>query len=181
MKLLIGCAILISLNTVALSQGVHLEAGQSYVFEFSSIPDLGPGVSHSPSRVAGWFAPGTIGLGENALMEIFPDSLSDSPFSISGVFIDEYPSGRTGLVYSWPSIGPQTQPPIFADLQGVVRVTMLSGAADLSGFEVTQVINGEFYSGYFTVPEPAVGTLFSLALACCRFFKIPRVTNKALG
>lgn len=171
MKMLIVCSILVSLAAVALGQGILLNEGQSYVFDFSSIPDLGPAVSGGPGKVIAWFAPGTMGVGENALMEIFPDSLSDSPRSTRGVFIDEFPSGRTGLPYWWSTIGPHAQPPFFPDLQGIVRVTMFNGTAQLSGFEIAEVINGEFYSGYFAVPEPPVGTLFAVALVCSPFLR----------
>ncbi len=105
------------------------------------------------------------------MLEIFPNSLSDSPLS-STVTIDEFPSGREGVSYWWSWGGPHPEPPFFPDLQGVLRVTMLSGSAQLSGFEVAQVINGEFYSGYTAVPEPAVGTLLRAGLVCLLIFRI---------
>ena len=49
---------------------------------------------------------------------------------------------------------------------------MLSGSAELSGFDVSQLINGGFYSGYFAVPEPASGTLFPEAVGCLVFFRM---------
>ena len=172
MKKLIVGSILIALNAVALGQGVLLEQGQNYVFEFTSIPYLRPTAAGDHSQVIAWFEPGTFSANENARLEIFSNSLADSPLSNSGAYIEEYPSGRAGLPYWWVAVGPNASPPFFPDLQGILRVTMLDGTARLSGFEVAQIIDGDFYTGYFAVPEPAVGTLFAAALACLVFFRI---------
>ena len=45
------------------------------------------------------------------------------------------------------------------------RVSMLSGAAQLDGFGVKQVINGGLYSQFFAVPEPSTPALLALGLA----------------
>ena len=180
MKKLIVGSVLVAFSAGAMAQGVLLDQGQSYIFEFKSLTDLRPAVAGDPCQVIAWFAPGTLDPpgGEKAILEIFPDSLLDSPFS-STITIDEFSSGRGALIYGGLCGGPHPEPPLFPDLQGVLRVTMLSGSAQLTGFEVSQVINGEFYSDYTTVPEPAASTLLAAGLVCLLLFRIKtRTTNE---
>jgi hypothetical protein len=172
MKKLIISSLLAATSVVALGQGVLLEQGQSYVFEFTSIPDLRPAVSADPSQVIAWFEPSTFGRTTSALLEVFPNSLSDNPLSTTNPMV-EYPD-RVGLAIWWPTSVHGAQPPFFPDLQGVLRVTMLTGTAQLGGFEVDQVINGEFYSGYFSVPEPAASNLLAPALVWLVFSRMRR-------
>ena len=166
-KLLVG-SLLVLAGAVSFGQGVPLQQGQSYTFEFTSIPNLRPALSVDPVQVIAWFEPGTFGAA-NARLEIFPNNLFDTPLTNSVAMV-EYPD-RVGLPYWWSTFGPHADPPFFPDLQGVLRVTMLSGSARLSAFEVDQIINGDFYSGYFTVPEPAVASLFAAALVLFRLRK----------
>ena len=165
MKKLLFCFSCILPGAVALGQGVLLQGGQNYTFEFDTIPHV---PQQAPSQVIAWFTPDSQVTG--ALLEIFPNSLSDNPVSApTNVFIQEFPSYRIGIAYFWPDLGPNAQPPFFSDLQGVLRVTMHRGTAQLSGFEVSQTISGESYSGYFAVPEPAAATLVTTALGCLFF------------
>jgi len=162
---LIVASILVGFSAVTLGQGVIVEPGKGYVLEFTSIPYVRPALS-GQSEVVAWFAPGTLSLDDSPQLEVFANSLSDVPL-VTHITIDEFPSGRAGVVMSWGD-----DPPFFRDLQGVLRVTMLSGSAELSGFDVSQLINGGFYSGYFAVPEPASGTLFAETLGSLVFFRM---------
>jgi hypothetical protein len=156
--------------STAFAQGVSLDQGQSYTFQFTSLQIVEPTLGQHASEVIAWFDPGTFGWGDSAMLELFPNTLNDTPVSTT-VAIDEF-SGRTGLWYPWAN-GLNPPPPFFPDLQGVLRVTMLSGNAQLSGFEVTQVIDGQFYYGYFAIPEPTTGAL-TIATLACAFLKRPR-------
>ncbi len=162
----IVASILVGFGTMALAQGVIVEPGKDYVFEFTSIPYLRPAQFKEGSQIVAWFAPGTLSLNESSQLEVFANNLSDVP-TVSYITIDEYPSGRAGVVASWG----YNSPPFFSDFQGVLRVTMLSGSAELSGFDVSSAINGGFYSGYFAVPEPQIGCLCAEALGGLLFLR----------
>jgi len=95
MKKLIVGSILVAFSAGALAQGLLLEQGQSYVFEFNSITDLRPAAASDPSQVIAWFEAGSLdpGVGDKVMLEIFANSLSDTPLT-STITIDEFPSGR---------------------------------------------------------------------------------------
>jgi hypothetical protein len=75
---------------------VIVEPGKAYVFEFTSIPYVGPALS-GQSEVVAWFAPGTLNLDESPQLEVFANSLSDVPL-VTHITIDEFSSGRAGVV-----------------------------------------------------------------------------------
>ena len=170
MKRFVASLLAAATCNVVMGQGMQLDQGQSYTFEFTSIPFVPP-PSSDPirSRVIAWFDPGTFQNNEEALFEIFANNLSDTPRTTSITFV-EYPD-RFGMIYSWSVLGPNAQPPFFPDLQGVLRVTMVSGSAQLSGFEVAQYINGDYYLGYFPIPEPGIPGLFVPALLSLIYFR----------
>ena len=167
MKKILTIAVLVGSSVFAIGQGLTLQQGQSYVFEFTSLRYLCPAEQgNDTGQASAWFAQGTFNSGESALLEMFPNSLSGIPLSIIGDGYDPSDSAQ-GIGYLW---GPD-EAPFFPDLHGVLRVTMLSGSAELSGFGVTQVVNGGFYSGHFAVPEPAAGTMLAAALGWLALFK----------
>jgi len=61
-----------------------------------------------------------------------------------------------------------TQPPPWPDLQGVIRVTVLSGVAHVEKLTVKEIVNGGFYSGTFfaVVPEPSTYSLLIIGIVC---------------
>jgi hypothetical protein len=135
---------------VASAQGLLLTQGQNYVFEFTSLPYVRPAAQRDAGSFAAYFAPGTFSDGESVLVEVFADTLSDPPLSSTYTHSGPpEPLGSVALAFGWSS----SAPPFFPDLQGVARVTMLSGDAELQGFAVKQVINGGVYSQYFPLPE----------------------------
>jgi hypothetical protein len=169
-KILLFTLIVGAATSTAFAQSVPLNQGQSYTFQFTSLPIADPPSGHGESEVIAWFDPGTFNFGESALLEIFANTLSDNPVSTTVAIVDV--NGRTGLWYTWSGPG-NPSPPFFPDLQGVLRVTMLNGNAQLSGFQVSQVIDGQFYSGYFPIPEPTTAA-FAVAALACAFLKRPR-------
>jgi len=160
MKRIVTIAVLVGSSLFAIGQGMTLQEGQSYVFEFTSIRYVRPAeTGNDCGQASAWFAQGTFNSGESALLEIFPNSLSGIPLSITDDGYDPSDSSQ-GIGRVW---GPD-EAPFFPDLQGVLRVTMLNGSAELIGFGVSQVVNGGFYSGYSVVPEPAAGTMLAAVL-----------------
>jgi hypothetical protein len=158
MKKFIASAILATCTTIAFGQGVLLGPGGSYGFNFTSLPYVGP-ADHETGQFVAYFAAGTFSDGESVLVEVFPDTLSDA--SLSNTYTHSGPSDplqSAAIAFGWMS----DAPPYWPDLQGVARVTMLSGDAELLGFGVSQIMDGGVYSQYFAVPEPSGGAL----LAC---------------
>jgi len=161
MKTIVTTAILIGSTVFALGQGVTLQQGQSYVFEFTSIPYLRPAQpGNDPFGAGAWFAQGTMRSDESALLEMFPNSLSDVPLSVTGSGTDDPSDSEVGIGHVWMP----DEAPFFPNLHGVMRVTMLNGSAELIGFSVSQVVNGGFYSSHTAVPEPTAGTMLAVAL-----------------
>ena len=160
MKKILTIAVLVGASVFAIGQGVTLQQGQSYVFEFTSIRYLRPAEKgNDPGQASAWFAQGTFNSGESAMLEMFPNSLSGIPLSVTGDGYDPSDSAQ-GIGHVW---GPD-EAPFFPDLHGVLRVTMLNGSAELIGFGLSQVVNGGFYSDYPAVPEPAAGIMLAAAL-----------------
>jgi hypothetical protein len=146
---------------VASAQGLLLAQGQSFVFEFTSLPFLRPAAQRDTGSFATYFAPGTFSDGESVLVEVFADTLSDPPRSSTYTHSGPAnPLESIALLFVWSS----SDPPFFPDLQGVARVTMLSGDAELQAFAAKQVIDGGVYSQYFPLLE-----------------SIPRLTMSAPG
>ncbi len=161
MRNLVACFSLLASCTIVYGQGVLLGPGQSYTFEFTSLPYVRPAQTDSGS-LAAYFAPGTFSDGESVLLEIFANTLSDAPLTSSYTHSGPAnPLDSVALAEVWRS----TDPPYFPDLQGNARVTMLNGDAQLDGFNVQQVISGGVYSQYFPVPEPSTFALIALGLA----------------
>jgi hypothetical protein len=160
------------------SQGTMLGPGQSYVFEFTSLPYSRPATQSDNGSIAAYFAPGTFSDGESVEFAIYANSLADTPrigtYTHSG---PADPLAGYGFAFSWFN----TDPPYFPDLQGLYRVTMLTGDAELSWFSVKQVVNGGVYSGYFPVPEPSPAALLGLGLVWFTWFRRrARRTNLSL-
>ena len=157
---------------VGFGQGVLLGPGQSYVFEFSSLPYSRPATQHEGGSVWAYFMPGTLGAGESVELAIYANSLADTP--LISTYTSSGPGSAIGCGRSWWAI----EPPYFPDLQGLCRVTMLTGGAELSSFVVQQVVNGGVYSGYFPVPEPSAPALLGLGLGCLAWYgRRTRATN----
>ncbi len=182
MNKFIASVILATFSTIAFGQGVLLSPGEGYVFGFTSLPYVRP-VDRETGQFAAYFAAGTFSDSESVLVEIFPDALSDTPLSSSYTHSGPAnPLESVAVAFAWMS----DAPPYWPDLQGVARVTMLSGDAELLGFGVRQIIDGGVYSQYFAVPEPSGAALFAVGSASAfmlrlRSRKSPKVTGANAG
>jgi len=138
----------------AFAQGEVLKQGQSYIFEFTSLPYMRPATQIDSGSFNVRFATGTFTDTDSVLLELFPQSLSDTPlsstFSGSGGPLDAVEIGQAWTAFS---------PPFWPDLQGIARVTMLTGDAQISILRVQQIVDGGVYSQTFAVPEPSVSIL----------------------
>jgi len=153
----ISLTALLFLGANASGQPLHLSANQSYSYEFQTLPlnnDFHLGV---PGRY-GYFGL-TLGgdlltAGESARMDYFESSLSDPP-TASVMLIG------TNLPFSGILI---SQPNLWQDLQGGVRVTVLHGAIDLANIEVAVVRDFDVYGQTVAVPEPSALGLLTVGL-----------------
>ncbi len=138
-----------------------LGPGQSYTQQLS-LQDVGPAPASLLSSLTANFSPGSFSGGATVRLEAFANSLTDTPIAQTfTVSQSPDPGASTGLSLLLP-----TDPPFFGDLQGIARVTMVSGDAQLSGLSVDQVISGEWYSESILVPEPSGFGLAVLSMGC---------------
>ncbi len=166
MKILLT-VLFVVISISAHAQGfIHLAAGQSYTHSFTSLPYVG--VAHDAARAfAYWtFTNGTsYPVGTQVLLEMFETSEMEPPIDshLKPIFSYEVEQvhGLIGVFRGW------------ADLQGAMRVTVVSGAVDLSRVRMT-VFQSEFslYEQVVSVPEPSSLLLLVLGVtAFCLFRK----------
>lgn len=160
------------MTKMVVAQGVLLSSGQSYVLEFTSLTYLQPEQGDGASFYA-YFSSGTFSDGESVLVEMFPDSLFDSPLSASYIHV-----GPADPLTSY-AVGTSWFPgatPLWPYLQGVARVTMLGGDGQLEGFAVKEIVSGNVYSEFFAVPEPStlsLGVCVMVCLMICQMLRRP--------
>ena len=158
---------------VAAAQGVILTNGQSYLFEFTSLSYLRPAEMTDSASFTAFFASGTFSDGETVMVDIFPDSPSDTPLSASYTHVcPANPQEGYGIRFLLSSA-----PPFWPDLQGVVRVTMLNGDGELNSFAARQIVGGNVYSQFFPVPEPSSLSLGICAAALVTLFRAFRKSS----
>ena len=162
MKLIVGL-FFHGLTLLAFGQGMGISSGGSFTFEFSSLAFIRPATAADGGQVSVNFIANGLGPGERLLLELFPNTLTDTPlaFTFDGVAGGSFPDGSLGGVAIFWSPGTAAEWP---DLQGVMRVTMNSGSIQLSSFAVTQVAGGGYYSQTFPVPEPTTSALLAMGL-----------------
>jgi hypothetical protein len=169
MKNLILTLSLICLCAAASGQGVLLGPGDSYTLEFASLSYLRPA---SPTGTVWGLGVDFIGDsfmgGETVQVERFRDTLADTP--VSDVFALSAPSGPNSIS-AFLFHRPNDQP-FWTDMQGVVRVTCMTGSVRLDGVSVNEVIDGGLYGAYVAVPEPSTSSL--LLLGCLTAWRLHR-------
>jgi hypothetical protein len=140
----------------ALGSILTLHQGEKFSFEFNALPYLDPQANWGNACTIR-FVSGSLTSSETMLVELFPNSLSETAtsWSISGIGSGE----NFAATYVWP--GSQ---PFWADLQGMLRFTMIGGSASIERVIVTQVVNNEVYQGVLSVPEPSSCGLFLAGL-----------------
>lgn len=146
----------------ALSSGqVWLSQGQSQVFEFRAQNPLPPEELFY-TTLGLHFAPGTFTIGEDATVDIFPDTLADTPvtYGIVSLIDPDDSTHSVGGGVSWPG----NTSPLWPDLQCFIRITMNSGDAQLDSFslDVTKASDFSIYHEVVIVPEPSVAGILLL-------------------
>jgi hypothetical protein len=141
-----------------LSQGILLNAGDSYSYQFESLPFDGYFTFGTPQAYF-YLALSPSKLGSNGALrfEIFEDTPAGPPLF-----------SRTVTASSGMSDMSCTVPNAWADVQGSIRLTMVSGSVSISVFSL-QCITAAGPSGFgfygdriYPVPEPSAFTLLSL-------------------
>ncbi len=164
-KIVAIVAVLLTTIGVYAQGSLTLNAGDIYTYQFSSLPLQGTWDVQEPpglprGQVNGFFLPGSFQPGSSLLVEMFEDSTSSSPIAsqtlISPVGFSPPPGPLLWSLDAWQ------------DLQGAVRLSMLSGSVTIDLFQVTAnrddsgVLNS-FGSSALPVPEPNSIRLISCA------------------
>ena len=160
MKILLALLMVTSALSAKAQGTIHLTAGQSYTYSFSTVPYLGIGVDANYGFATWYFANGnSYAPGTQALLEMFETSVTDAPVRsrLTSFFFDANHGGN--------GVGGQG---LWQDVQGVMRLSVISGAVDLSGMKV-EVLGGPFdpfghHVQVLSVPEPSSTLLFGLGM-----------------
>jgi len=153
---------------------LKLNAGESFTYEFSSVQLVGLTFPDPPFLTYGslgcFFSPASV-PGSTMLWEMFATSVSDSPIASQVVGVPVFPQ-------------PPNPPPIYAnagwqDLQGIVRLSTLTGSATLSQVRIS-VVRSEAgnlfrYSSLVPIPEPKPFVIFCAGGA---FLLVTRLARK---
>ena len=142
----------------AAGQGLQLAAGETYTYSFSSMEFLGPAADGSLGSAAFVvrFLGDLLDPTDSIRLEMFEGSVASSPFA-SDTFLGANPplarvqQDRSQVIPHW------------ADLQGAVRLTMLTGSANVERIGVFADIGRFSYGNSVAVPEPSSLALFCLA------------------
>lgn len=165
----LAAALLLLLSgRLCFAQGVILNEGESFLFEFSSLDYIRPVTIQDSHLFRAFFAPGSYTSGETITVELFANSLGDDPLRFYGISYAD-PADNLAVNFEW-AWSPAAQP-IWPDLQGLARVTVTGGQIELSGFQIDQLVGGGFYSLNTPVPEPSVFALGALAGLVAIVFK----------
>ena len=148
----------LTLTSSVVDAGLILNAGQSFELEFSSISSTAP-FSDDPFGYAGFnVGTGIIESDFSVLFSVFEDNTSQ-PALQSGTFDGTTipPAMITGGGYlTSVALAP------WQDLQGIFKVEVISGTIELSSFDASTVIGGQYYEQSYAVPEPnSVALLFT--------------------
>jgi hypothetical protein len=142
---------------------LHLTAGQSYSYEFSTVPFTQSGALVLPSGGGIFYlADPTLNPGSQVRVEMFEGRLGEVPLASSMV--------SSWNIYEGVHVG---APNAWQDLEGSMRLTVLTGAVDLSGLEVRVFggpgplldFNAYGYNQIIPVPEPSTWSLLGVGLA----------------
>ena len=157
-----------ALGLPAGAQSLHLTAGESFTYSFDSMLVAGPTLQ--PTVMAAFqvhFVNDLFGPGDLIRLEMFEDSPAGGRVvgrNITGTSPERIT--ETSLLFSRP------ETPIFwEDLQGAVRLTVLSGSVDLDRVGFTTEYRGTLYGNAVPVPEPAMWGLLSIGGLVILLFK----------
>jgi len=139
---------------------IPVTSGGSYTLEFSSLPfiEVAPGYQDQIS-IGFNFLGDVFDPGETMRIEFFEDTINSSPFSDGNY--PTFPSDITSPMNSYGIGVLNPYSPYWKDLQGITKMTMLSGLVNLDSITVTIYSDNAKYSSNFTVvPEPISSILF---------------------
>ena len=156
---ILGAIFTVAFGGVAHAQ-LTLSAGESYTYQFDTLPFFGEGYQGFPPPGEGFATfnstAGSQDPGDAFRVEIFENSTSEAPLA----------TANGGSTVTADSTGG------WQDLQGFARVTVTSGTLTfdtltLGVYRPTAGIPGEFdfYNSVVQVPEPGAVALWSTALA----------------
>jgi len=148
------------LTTSAFGQGILLNAGDSYTYQFDSLPFEGFSIYGTPRA---FFS-----------LPIFPSDLGPSG-SLRFEMFEDTPGGvpifsRTLTTASSILDTSGTVPNAWADVQGSIRLTMLSGSITVNVFSLQAMVPADasgfnIYGGrVYLVPEPAIASIVGLCV-----------------
>jgi hypothetical protein len=180
MKILLTALVVLT-SLGAHAQGyLHLTEGQSYTYSFSSIPYLGPGALNGPYGSAYfYFAQSNINNTQNVvLLQMFETSsaqtlLAERTISTWLAAAPTFPGANSSSL---------SRANAWQDVEGAVRVSVLSGEAYLGGVGML-IEDGPAVLGIYrltvAVPEPSSCLLVVLGavVAWCFFRKKPAAKN----
>jgi hypothetical protein len=153
MKTEIPLAVILVTSCLTSYGQITLQPGDAYVFEFSSLPSVGPPPrgDHNQGRFDVFIAPDTIQSGDILMIDLFENTPLEMPFA----------SGEFSL-FGKPATFGILRLDAWQDLQGSGRVTMLSGSCVIDRFRVSSVrledgVPIQYASTIVPTPEP--GTL----------------------
>jgi len=167
-------ALFVSLSTASSAQ-VHLEAGQSYGFEFSTLPfSYDCSECGFPIATAQWNANGNLfDVGETVRATFYEGTLDGPELGHADYAVTGAPANQSQVTFGYSGA--------WSDLAGAVKLTMLVGSADLESLALWVVPSpGKVYELSVpiaaAVPEPASVLLLIpglAALALCLRRKRP--------
>lgn len=153
MKMLELMSLLVFMLVVGVTkcQGVLLTAGQSVDYSFSSMSPVASGTNL-------WFADfgwSTGGFPNGSIISasLYETATTDKPFV--ALSVDAFPENQIGATdYTVGGlIGRDV--PAWQDMQGAIRISVLSGSIDLDSITVGSLISGKQYATSISIPEPA--------------------------
>lgn len=133
MLTLISMVFLAAGNQLA-AQTLHMSDGDVFTYEFNTLAlryaHLS-GVGNSGQALVGLSAGDSLSAVDAMRLELFENSLTETPFRIVTMYGTNSSSALSGFGVS--------QAGVWQDLQGVVRITMIHGSADVSALHITAI------------------------------------------
>jgi hypothetical protein len=172
-------AILIILLMASLSakSQLVLNQGDAWVHTFNSLPLTGTTNSFlsTPQGIFEFHVQaGTLQSGEMLRYEMFENAASETPIC------------SQTIAFGSPLTASCSSPNAWADLQGVFRLTMLSGSLTVDNVHLEAIVSGPSFSSYNVystsfnpAPEPSVGNLLALCLGACLIIANTRTRRRA--